>query len=193
MIASKPKTSEFEAESSEQHGTPLARERQLFRWQAEIAREAQQAHGIDALQRVLSELKVKFAADELFTFRAVDELRQCAERHLSELHYPETIHALFEAAFLGRDVDLDNAPVRLDVETRIKRFAAIDADPEHVRRQQRTPLTTIEAIMHTVRTRGVAALKEPANVERLSRCDGAAKDAINQRTARLIAANKITP
>ena len=38
-----------------------------------------------------------------------------------------------------------------------------------------TPQTTIEAIMLTVRAPGVAALKEPANLERLSRSDSAAK------------------
>jgi hypothetical protein len=162
-------------------------EKRLALWQEEIAREAKQGRGIDALKRVLSELKKEFGADEAFLFRAVDELQKCTARHLSELHYPETIHALFEAAFLDRDVDLE-----LDVETGIKRIAAIDADPEHVRRQRRTPQTTIEAIMYTVRARGVAALKEPANIERLSRCDGAAKDEINQRIARLIAAKKVT-
>ncbi len=37
-----------------------------------------------------------------------------------------------------------------------------------------TPEATIEAIKHTVRTSGLAALKEPATRERLSRCDEAA-------------------
>ena len=128
MIASQSKRPDLAAESDDQHEDHAARENQLLGWQGEIAREAQQGHGLDALQRALSELKVKFGADELFTFRAVDELQQCADRHLSELHYPETIHALFEAAFLDRDVDLDNAPVRLDVDTGIKRFADINAD-----------------------------------------------------------------
>ena len=48
-----------------------------------------------------------------------------------------------------------------------------------------TPQATIEAIMVTVRARGVAALKEPANVERLKRCDDAAKAEINRRIAML--------
>jgi hypothetical protein len=39
--------------------------------------------------------------------------------------------------------------------------------------------------MWTVRERGVAALKEPANVERLKRCDDAAKDEINRRISML--------
>ena len=163
------------------------------RWQAKIAREARQGRGINALHEVLSVLKEEFGGDEVFLLRAVDELQQCADRHLSELHYPETIHALFETAFPDRSADFDNTPVRLDVETGIKRFAAIDADLEYVRHERRTPRTTIEALMYTVRARGATALKEPANIERLSRCDSAAKDEINHRIAHLIAAKKITP
>jgi hypothetical protein len=48
-----------------------------------------------------------------------------------------------------------------------------------------TPQTTVKAILHCVRERGVAALKEPANLERLSRCDEAARAQINQRIAKL--------
>jgi hypothetical protein len=52
-------------------------------------------------------------------------------------------------------------------------------------RQQPTPQTTIEAIMYCVCERGLAAMKEPANQERLSRCDAAARQQINERIARL--------
>jgi hypothetical protein len=48
-----------------------------------------------------------------------------------------------------------------------------------------TPQTTIEAILHCVRERGVAALKEPANIERLTRCDVAAKVQIDRRIKKL--------
>ena len=48
-----------------------------------------------------------------------------------------------------------------------------------------TPQTTIEAILYCVRERGVSALKEPENLERLSRCDEAARAQINQRIAKL--------
>lgn len=44
-----------------------------------------------------------------------------------------------------------------------------------------TPAATIEAILYCVRVRGLAALKEPANRERLSRCDRAARAEINRR------------
>jgi len=44
-----------------------------------------------------------------------------------------------------------------------------------------TPQSTIEAILYSVRTRGLAALKEPDNEERLSRCDEAAMKQIHER------------
>jgi hypothetical protein len=44
-----------------------------------------------------------------------------------------------------------------------------------------TPQTTIEAILHCVRERGLGALKERKNIERLSRCDKAAREQIDRR------------
>jgi hypothetical protein len=44
-----------------------------------------------------------------------------------------------------------------------------------------TPQSTIEAILFAVRERGLDALKEPANKERLSRCDQAARAQIEKR------------
>jgi hypothetical protein len=52
-------------------------------------------------------------------------------------------------------------------------------------RNRPTPPATIEAIMYCVRERGIRALKEPANVERLSRCDAAAMAQINKRIAKM--------
>ena len=49
------------------------------------------------------------------------------------------------------------------------------------------PSLIIEAVIADVRTRGIAALKEPLNIERLRRCDGAAKAQIDRRIAELIA------
>jgi hypothetical protein len=48
-----------------------------------------------------------------------------------------------------------------------------------------TPQSTIEAILYSVRERGMAALKEPANAERLSRCDEAAMKQIHERIERM--------
>ena len=49
-----------------------------------------------------------------------------------------------------------------------------------------TPQVVVEAILHCVRERGVEALKESANLERLSRCDAAAKAQIDRRIRKLI-------
>ena len=54
-----------------------------------------------------------------------------------------------------------------------------------IRAGRPTPQTTIEALMHSVRERGLAALKEPANLERLARCDKAALAQIDARIAKL--------
>jgi hypothetical protein len=48
-----------------------------------------------------------------------------------------------------------------------------------------TPKSTIEAVMHAVRERGLAALKEPATAERLSLCDANARAEINERIEKL--------
>jgi hypothetical protein len=48
-------------------------------------------------------------------------------------------------------------------------------------RQYATPQSTVDAIMYCVRERGLDALKEPANAERLSRCDQAARAQIEKR------------
>jgi hypothetical protein len=44
-----------------------------------------------------------------------------------------------------------------------------------------TSQTTVEAILYCVRTRGVMALEEPGNKERLAKCDTAAKEQITER------------
>jgi hypothetical protein len=48
-----------------------------------------------------------------------------------------------------------------------------------------TPQATVEAIMVAVRERGLAALEEPANIERLDRCDRTARAQLNERISRL--------
>ncbi|MGO8921402.1 MAG: hypothetical protein ACLQF4_00505 [Xanthobacteraceae bacterium] len=53
-------------------------------------------------------------------------------------------------------------------------------------RRRSTPKSSVEAIMHCVRERSLPALKEPANLERLSRCDAAAKAEINKRIEALL-------
>jgi hypothetical protein len=48
-----------------------------------------------------------------------------------------------------------------------------------------TPQTTIEAVMYCVRERGLAALREPANQQRLMTFDDAARAEVNRRIAKL--------
>jgi hypothetical protein len=48
-------------------------------------------------------------------------------------------------------------------------------------RRHATPQSTIEAILYSVGNRGLTALKEPDNKERLSRCDEAAMKQIHER------------
>ena len=54
-------------------------------------------------------------------------------------------------------------------------------DPRH----GPTPQVTVEAIVFSVQERCIGALKDRSNVERLSRCDKAAKNEINRRIAKL--------
>ena len=136
MIASQSKRPDLAAESDDQHEDHAARENQLLGWQGEIAREAQQGHGIDALQRILSELEKEFGADESFLSSAIDDLQQCADRHLSDKHTPETISAIFVAAFPNLYLNLDHVTIRLDAETEIRRLADINADCDDIRRQR---------------------------------------------------------
>ena len=62
---------------------------------------------------------------------------------------------------------------------------SLDAQGHHFNTARPTPRTTIEGLMHSVRERGLYALKEPASVERLSRCDAAALAQIDKRIAQL--------
>ena len=130
-------------------------EKQLALWQAEIARDAQQGRGIDALRRVLSELKTKFAADEAFLFRAIDDLRECADRHLSDSHDSETINAIFEAIFPGLYSDFGDATIKVDEENEIKRLAKlppIEYERERKDAAKRLGINRVGVLDHAVKT-----------------------------------------
>lgn len=68
----------------------------------------------------------------------------------------------------------------------------LDELGELFNRERPTPQATIEAIMHSVRERALGALKEPANIERLVRCDQAAKEQIDRRIAKLVAEGRVS-
>ena len=48
-----------------------------------------------------------------------------------------------------------------------------------------TPQSTVEAVIWSVRERGLKALHEADVIERLSRCEGAARQQINNRLDKL--------
>jgi len=62
---------------------------------------------------------------------------------------------------------------------------SLGAAYDRMLRNRSTPQATIEAVLYCVRERGFAALKEPANLERLLRCDEATRAQINDRIAKL--------
>ena len=120
MIATKPKAPEFVTGIDDRPD----REKQIELWQAEIAREAQQGHGIDALHTILLAVKSRFAGDETGLFAAIDEMRDCADRHLTEYNY-ETVEAIFRAVFPSLNNELDATAVDLDGDKEIQRLAAL--------------------------------------------------------------------
>ena len=67
----------------------------------------------------------------------------------------------------------------------VDRKAATQRRHESTRERRPTPQSTIEAILYCVRTRGLAALKELANLERLRRCDAMAQAEIDRRIGKL--------
>jgi hypothetical protein len=67
-----------------------------------------------------------------------------------------------------------------------RKVAAAQRQSVPAAEERRTPQVTIEAIMFGVRARGLAALKEPDNLERLRRCDQRARAEINERIDRLL-------
>jgi hypothetical protein len=57
--------------------------------------------------------------------------------------------------------------------------AAAQRRREFTQERRPTPRSTIEAILYCAQSRGLAALKEPANLERLHRCDAEAQREID--------------
>jgi hypothetical protein len=93
---------------------------QIDRWHAELAREASNGRGIDALRRILSTLQSRYADDEAGMLDAIDAMRDCAERHLDK-HECETIDAIFRAVFSELSRSLDDRAINLDADQEIQR------------------------------------------------------------------------
>jgi hypothetical protein len=82
--------------------------------------------------------------------------------------------------------DIRTLRLRWDPRDTILPDSHMDADSKvEPKVERRTPQVTVDAIVWTVSERGLAALDEPANVERLSRCDERARAEINIRIANI--------
>ncbi len=92
--------------------------------QAELAREAAEGRGIDALYRILSTIKSQCADDEACLLAAIDGMKNCAERHLIEHDY-ETVDAIFRAVFPTLNGSLDADAINLDADREIQRLASL--------------------------------------------------------------------
>jgi hypothetical protein len=88
----------------------------------------------------------------------------------------------------GRPLIVEIDPKRLKQLRRLMRFGvSLEQAWNEINnpRNRLTPNVAVDAIMVAVRERGLVALKEPATVERLERCDAAARAEINQRIEKL--------
>jgi hypothetical protein len=59
------------------------------------------------------------------------------------------------------------------------------------RPRQRAAQSTLDAIVYTVRHRGIAALKEPKNLDRLARCNAEQRANLNNRIEKIISIGSI--
>jgi hypothetical protein len=98
----------------------------IEQWQIELAREGHEGRGIDALNRILLDVKSQFAGSDADLLPAVDEIRDCAERHLVQ-HEPKTVDAIFRAVFPNLNGSLDAVAINLDTEKEIQRLASLSA------------------------------------------------------------------
>jgi hypothetical protein len=87
---------------------------------------------------------------------------------------PKTVDVMIRDAFR---VDIEKAPL-----VGVEDAPALVPDD---RTERPTPQTVIEAVLVSVRARGLAALREPANLQRLVTLDDAARAQINTRIAKL--------
>jgi len=87
-------------------------------WQAALARETIEDRGIDALYRILCAIITQYSNDETRLLFAIDEMRDCADRHLLTKHETQTIHAIFRAAFAEIQHDWSSAFTRAAPRTR---------------------------------------------------------------------------
>jgi len=102
----------------------------IVAWQVQLAREAAAGRGIDALRLILTELKQHYAADreESALLDAIQQLSDCAHRHLREHHESATIEAIFDGVFPPtKEVNnaLDATAINIDAQAEIQRLASL--------------------------------------------------------------------
>jgi hypothetical protein len=86
----------------------------------------------------------------------------------------------------GRVFEVETEPARLDrVRRMLNSSVSLERAYYEFSKPIFTPEVTIEAILHCVKIRGIKALGEPANQERLSRCGAAARAQIKARIAKM--------
>jgi len=98
----------------------------IEQWQTELAREAHEGRGIDALCKILENVKTQYADDDIQMSSVIDDMRACAERHLTA-HDSETVDAIFSAVFRTLNGSLDNIVLNRDVDSQIQRLASLPA------------------------------------------------------------------
>jgi hypothetical protein len=101
----------------------------LEEWQVDLAREAAAGRGIDALSRILTEIRDRYAAngDEGGLADAIQQINDCAYRHLTD-YKSETIETIFNGVFPpnnGPHNALDEITLNKDANAEIQRLATL--------------------------------------------------------------------
>jgi hypothetical protein len=132
---------------------------------------------------------------ELDLSEAVDALRAFAVScGLVNMIGQDRVQQIITDAFVG--LRMSEPKIKWeDLERRRRQLATLGPLWEELNdpRQHPTPPATVEAIMFAVRQRGLGALKEPANEERLLRCDEAAMKQIRERIERMREKDLLSP
>jgi putative DNA primase/helicase len=97
----------------------------VIAWQIRLAKETASGRGIDALQEILAEIKAHYVSDDIGLMVALDEMRDCAERHLCPQHDFETVAAIFDAICPAPNASLDKVAVNQDQQVEICRLAVL--------------------------------------------------------------------
>jgi len=130
-------------------------------WRSRLAKEAASGHGIDALPEILIEIKEHYVGDDAGLRTAVDEMYDCAERHLCPQHKSETVAVIFDGTF--PESLLDKAVVDEDRQAEIGRLAKLQP-LEYARERKNAAkgfgvgVTALDVAVKTARARNADAI-----------------------------------